>query len=103
MIIEIQEKRDVHCKQEGGNYGWSGPLFARYNKSETGQESGKWQCYCKDALTRDRRKFDTSKSSDCHFSSNNDSLQGLPHQSKFRMERSLIVISISTMSFKQVV
>ena len=102
MIIEIQEKRNVHCSQEGENYGWNGPLFARY-KSETGQESGKWRCYCKDALTRDRRQFDSLKSSDCHFWSNNDSLQELPNKGKFRVERSLLVMSTSTMSVIQVV
>ena len=104
MIIEIQEKRDEHCSQEGENSGWKGPLFARYNnfKSETGQERGKWRCYCKDALTRDRKQFDSLKSSDCHFSSNNDSLQELPNKGKFRVERSLLVMSTSTMSLIQV-
>ena len=103
MIIEIQEKRDLHCSQEGENKGWNGPLFARYNKSETGQESGKWRCYCRDALTRDRRQFDSLKSSDCHFSPNNDILQELPNKGKFRVERSLLVRSTPTMSLIQVV
>ncbi|XP_068750756.1 uncharacterized protein [Montipora capricornis] len=64
---ELQALRDEHC-----NLRWNssrtdcrGRLFARYDVTSSTPVRA-WRCYYEDALSGDRRRFDTSKNSICH-------------------------------------
>ena len=65
--LELQVSRDRHCYDNWAHRRASycnGRLFARYDV-KNGEKSREWRCYYEEALTWDRKHYDTTKKSPC--------------------------------------
>ena len=64
---ELQDLRDKHCSAQwnSSRTDCQGRLFARYDMTNINSTLG-WRCYCEESLTRDRRRYDKTKASNCY-------------------------------------
>ena len=71
---ELQKLRDEQCTIQWDsqrNSNCYGRFFARYDIGHI-YSTPHWRCYYEEALTRDRRRFDTTKQSSCYHTTHNE-------------------------------
>ena len=83
FTTELQALRDEHCnlRLNSSRTDCRGRLFARYDVASSTSVRA-WRCYYEDALSGDRRRFDTTKNSICHQEDCNLTLEDPSSESK---------------------
>ena len=88
FTTELQKLRDEQCSIQWnplGNGNCWGRIFARNDIGHI-YSTPRWRCYYERALTRDRRRYDTTKQSSCYHTTHNE-LKSITNEGKFGDKR----------------